>query len=49
MTPKQMPYKVISTPPLGYKLPDSFWKVMIHKAMEKNKKVVLKNAGNDDY
>jgi len=38
MVNKQPPYKVTSTPPDGYKLPDSFWAMMINKAIERVKK-----------
>ena len=34
----QPPYRVISTPPKDYKLPDLFWDLMIQKAMERVRK-----------
>lgn len=38
MAKKQPPYRVISKPPEGYKLPSFFWEVMIKGAIEDIKK-----------
>ncbi|WP_215829444.1 hypothetical protein [Pelorhabdus rhamnosifermentans] len=35
MPKKEQPYKVISKPPKGYKLPNCFWDIMIRKTIER--------------
>jgi len=39
MAKQQLPYKVISKPPEGYKLPECFWDMMVKAAIEEARKI----------
>lgn len=47
MTKKQLPYKVVSKPPNGYKLPDFFWDMMIKAGVEEVRNINLREGFPD--